>query len=369
MLLMFVSSSPYLYHVSSTVIYPIYNSDHAGIIMKKALLYIQLTLFVSVLLYFGKTLFIPLFMGFLIAIVMYPVAKRLEKAGLNKALSITSCLIIVGILFGILFALFIWQLNVFSQDAPLFLQKLEKVLASLQEKYASWLGPSVSAQEINWNEKLTNSVGGILKDTVAVTVNTLFILFLTPVYTALILYHRQLFVRFLVQVTPSRYQEQLDAIIKQTIHTYFNFIKGMVWVYLVVGVLNSIGLLALGVDHAILFGMLCAIMTIIPYAGIIISSLLPITVVWMSTGNIWYPAGVVAWFAFVQYLEANVIFPRIVGTELHVSTMAILLASIAGGIIWGVAGMVLFIPFVAILKIITEHIEEWKPLNTLISRK
>jgi len=334
--------------------------------MKKTLLYLQLIFFAAVLLYFGRTLFIPLFMGFLIAIVMYPVAKKLEKAGLNKALSIASCLVMVGILFGILLALFIWQLNVFSQDAPLLLQKMEKVLAGLQEKFVSWSG---SVQDINWNEKLSGPVAGILENTVSVTINTLFILFLTPIYTALILYHRRLFVRFLVLVTPSRYQEQLDVIIKQTIHTYFNFIKGMVWVYLVVGILNSIGLLVLGVDHAILFGMLCAIMTIIPYAGIIVSSLLPITVVWMSTGNIWYPVGVVAWFAFVQYLEANVIFPRIVGTELHVSTMAILLAIIAGGIVWGVAGMILFIPFVAILKIISEHIDEWKPLNILISRK
>jgi len=337
--------------------------------MKKALLYIQLIFFGSLVLYFGKTLFIPLFMGFLIAIVMYPVAKRLEKAGLNKVLSIACCLAIVGMVFGMLTALFIWQLDVFSHDAPQLLQKLEKTLAGLQDKFAAWFGGEGSVQDINWNEKLSGPVAAILKNTVAVTINTLFFLCLTPIYTALILYHRRLFVRFLVLVTPSRYQEQLDLIIKQTIHTYFNFIKGMIWVYLVVGILNSIGLLALGVDHAILFGMLCAIMTIIPYAGIIVSSLLPITVVWMSTGNIWYPAGVVAWFAFVQYLEANVIFPKIVGTELHVSTMAILIAVIAGGIVWGVAGMILFIPFVAILKIISAHIAEWQPLNILISRK
>jgi predicted PurR-regulated permease PerM len=143
----------------------------------------------------------------------------------------------------------------------------------------------------------------------------------------------------------------------------------MVLVYIIVGILNSIGLLALGVPHAVLFGMLCAIMTIVPYIGIVLSALLPISVVWLSTGNIWYPLGVVAVFSFVQYLEANVIFPKVVGTQLHVSTFAMLVAIIAGGILWGVAGMVLFIPFVAILKIISDYIEEWKPLNVLLSRK
>jgi predicted PurR-regulated permease PerM len=142
----------------------------------------------------------------------------------------------------------------------------------------------------------------------------------------------------------------------------------MVLVYIIVGVLNSIGLLALGIEHAFLFGMLCAIMTIIPYIGIVVSALLPISVAWLSTGSIWYPIGVVGIFAVVQYLEANVIFPRVVGVQLNVSTWAMLVAVIAGGILWGVSGMILFIPFVALLKISTDYIEEWEPLNILLSR-
>ena len=89
---------------------------------------------------------------------------------------------------------------------------------------------------------------------------------------------------------------------------------------------------------------------------------------WLSTGSIWYPIGVVGIFAVVQYLEANVIFPRVVGVQLNVSTWAMLVAVIAGGILWGVSGMILFIPFVALLKISTDYIEEWKPLNILLSR-
>lgn len=73
-------------------------------------------------------------------------------------------------------------------------------------------------------------------------------------------------------------------------------------------------------------------------------------------------------FAIVQYLEANVIFPKVVGVQLNVSTWAMLVAVIAGGILWGVSGMVLFIPFVALLKIGSDYVEEWKPLNILLSR-
>jgi predicted PurR-regulated permease PerM len=340
------------------------NTSSALAILK----YLQIILFSSIILYFGKTLFIPLFFGLLIAMVMYPVCKWLEAKGWGKALAITACLFIVSILFAALLAILVWQINVFSKDAPAILDKLEKTLQNLQNWMNRYMGIANNTAP-EWMGKFTDNIGSVLKTTVQTTVNTLFILFLTPVYTALFMYHRKVMVQYLKLITPGKYQHQLDAILQQTIHTYFNYIKGMVLVYIIVGILNSIGLYALGVSNAILFGMLCAIMTIIPYAGIFISALLPISVVWMQTGNIWYPIGVIAVFSVVQYLEANVIFPKVVGTQLHVSTLAMLVAVIAGGIIWGVAGMVLFIPFVAILKIISDNIEEWKPLNLLLARK
>jgi len=83
---------------------------------------------------------------------------------------------------------------------------------------------------------------------------------------------------------------------------------------------------------------------------------------------LWYPVGVVAIFAFVQYLEANVIFPKIVATQLNVSTWATLVAIIAGGILWGVSGMILFIPFIGILKIVLDYIPEARAFKILLER-
>jgi predicted PurR-regulated permease PerM len=330
--------------------------------------YLQAIFFTGVILYFGKTLFIPLFFGLLVAIVMFPVCRWFENKGWHKSLAITACLLIVTILFAALFAILVWQLNVFSKDAPAILRKLEAVLQQLQVWMIENIAMTTDLQN-NWPERLSGTLGIILQSTVQATINTVFILFLTPVYTALFMYHRKVFVQYLKLITPAKFKPQLDAVLQQTIHTYFNYIKGMVLVYLIVGTLNSIGLFALGVKHPVLFGMLCAIMTIIPYIGIVISALLPISLVWLETGNVLYPLGVVAVFGFVQYLEANIIFPKVVGTQLHISTLAMLVAIIAGGIIWGVAGMVLFIPFVAILKIISDHIEGWEPINLLLSRK
>lgn len=333
--------------------------------------YIEAVVFCAVALYFGRTLFIPLFMGLLVAMIMYPVAKGLEKKGLPKTLSVTISITIVVIIFVALIALLYWQMRTFISDWPLVAGKLEVSFRQMQTWLESNFGITIAVQE-GWLHSqagnLVSTLGPAITGTLNVTAGALFMLFMTPVFAALFLYHRQVFVRLLRQFAGPAYEARLEEILSQVIHTYFNYIKGMIIVYLIVGVLNTLGLLALGIPHALLFGMLTAIMTIIPYLGIIISALLPISAAWAAHESIWYPLGVIGVFSFVQYLEANVIFPKVVAAQLNVSTWAMLVAILAGGIVWGVAGMVLFIPFVAILKIVADHMEEWKGLRLLLSR-
>ena len=333
--------------------------------------YLQLTLFTALVLYFGRNLLVPMCYGLLIAIVLYPVCKWLEKHHWPRSLSITAGLLIVFLLFSALITLLVIQVNIFGQDLPELLNKLEPSADQLQKWIENCFGISIESQNA-WKENavqnLGKNAGNLAQTTISSTAGVLFTLFLVPVFSALFLYNRTAFVKFLGALTGAKYQHQLQTILQQVIHTYFSFIKGMTIVYLITGVLNSIGLMALGIRHAVLFGMLTAIMTIIPYVGIIISALLPISVAWITKDSIWYPLGVIGVFAFVQYLEANVIFPKIVATQLKVSTWATLVAIIVGGILWGVSGMILFIPFIGILKIIFDYIPEGKTFNILLGR-
>ena len=326
---------------------------------------------VVLILFLGRTLFIPMFYGLFIAIVLYPVCRKLETHKLSKGLSITIALSMVIVLFSALLILLYWQIGLFRQDLPALMQKVKPMLTRFRE----WLTASFAISPLmqtEWTHNLvvnsSASVGGLLRSTVAATAGTFFSLFLIPIFAALFLYHRTIFVKFLYHYLGERMRDRVNVILKEVIHTYFNYIKGMILVYIIVGILNSIGLMALGIKHAILFGMLTAIMTIIPYAGIIISAALPISVAFITTNSIWYPIGVILVFSFVQYLEANVIFPKVVGIQLNVSTWAMLVAILAGGIIWGVSGMILFIPFVAILKIVASHIKELEALHILLNR-
>jgi len=331
--------------------------------------YLQLVFFAAAILYFGRMLFIPLFFGLLIAMVMFPVCRWLEQKGWSRLMTTTFSLFVVTVLFALLLTLLIWQLSVFRHELPEITRKMDLFLADVQLWINGQLGVAVSGTD--WLRNLSpqgNMLGNILLGTFRSTADMLFMLFMIPVFTALFLYQRHVFIRYLKVVVGPRYQAYLDAILAEVIGTYSRYIRGMIMVYLIVGTLNSIGLLALGIRHAILFGMLAAIMTIIPYIGIIVSALLPVSVAWITKGSVWYPLGVIGVFSFVQYLEANVIFPKVVGAQLNVSTWATLVAILAGGILWGVSGMILFIPFVAILKIVAGHVDEWKALNLLLSR-
>lgn len=323
------------------------------------------------LLYSGRSLFIPMFYGLFIAIVLYPVCRRLENYGFPKSLAIAMGLLIVFLLFVVLIWLLVAQFSAFLKDLPELKAKLQLALGNLQPWFKNNFNISITAQDEWWlNEanQLSGNAPGLISKLFNQTFSGLFTLFITPVFAALFLYNRKDFVLVLEKILGERYKNRLHQVLGQTIITYFHFIKGMVFVYLIVGVLNSVGLLALGIRHAILFGFLTAIMTIIPYLGIIISALLPITIAWFTKDSIWYPIGVVCVFILVQYLEANVIFPKVVATQLNISTWATLVAIIAGGILWGMSGMILFIPFLGMLKLVTDNVPEWEAVNMLIRR-
>ena len=173
-------------------------------------------------------------------------------------------------------------------------------------------------------------------------------------------------VNVLFHIFPSEKKETILEILVETIHAYYNFIKGMLLVYLIVGFLNSIGLMIIGIQHPFLFGFIAAILTFIPYVGIIISSLLPITISWITFNSIWYPLGVIIVFTVVQILEAYIIFPFAVGSRLRINTLVIIIMIIFGGIIWGASGMILFIPFISIVKLIADRTKSLKTLSLLL---
>ncbi len=145
-----------------------------------------------------------------------------------------------------------------------------------------------------------------------------------------------------------------------------DYITGLFMVMAIVGALNSIGLFILGIKYALFFGLLASILTIIPYIGIFIGSLLPMAFALVTKDSAWYAVGVAAFFWVVQFLEGNFITPNIIGNKVSINPFAAILALFIGAEVWGAAGMILFIPFLAILKVLFDAVEPLQPFGFLI---
>jgi predicted PurR-regulated permease PerM len=335
-----------------------------------ALEILQYIVLASVVLYFGKTLFIPLSFAMLVSFILYPICKWMEKNGIHPNVAIGLSLITVAFFFGTILYLLFSQILQFSNEWQTLELKLEETLNQLSVFLTEQFGVNEEKQMSYIRNAINNSSTQIftfLKNTVYSFSESLYYLLIIPIFSALILYYRQLLIQSLYQIFPSDKKEMIHEIIIETIHEYYKFVKGMLVVYMIVGVLNSIGLAIIGVPYPFLFGFTASILTFIPYVGIMVSSLLPITVAWITFNSIWYPLGVIAIFSVVQVLEAYIIFPYAVGSRLKINTLAILVMIIIGGIIWGASGMILFIPFISIIKLIADRTESLKSLSVLLS--
>jgi predicted PurR-regulated permease PerM len=340
--------------------------------LTKILGWMQILFIAGLILYLGKVLFVPLLFGLLFAMMLYPICKKMEKKGVPRSLAITILLFFILILFMVLIWLVVVEVRSFLSDLPLVNQKLANLFPAFNKWIESSFGISTTEQA-GWFQKMgfdfSNDISTFLKGVLNATLSTFLMLVMIPIYTALFLYHRGSFVRFLEEIIGPKFKNQLHEILNESIFSYFNFIKGNFYVYCIVGILNSIGLLALGIKHAILYGVLTSFMMVIPYVGIFISASIPVSIALVTKDSIWYPIGVILIFVFIQYLESNVFFPAIVGKQLNLSTWATLVAIVGGVLFWGIPGMVLVTPFLAILKIISDHIPSWKAVNILLNRK
>ncbi len=330
---------------------------------------IQYIFFISAILYFGRDIFILLSFALLISFVLYPICSWFEKKGAPRIVAILLSLLLLLIPAAALVWLAVNQFALFRDEWSLIEPKLMESFARLSEnilneysvppeKQVQWLTQAV-------NQSSSHLINFLFKVMYSSTF-TLTLLILVPVFAALILYYRGLLVTVGYRLFSNEKKNDIRNILHLTVTTYYNFIKGMAIVYTAVGILNSTGLLLLGIPNAIFFGFAAAILTFIPYIGIMVGSLLPIAVAWITFNSIWYPIGVVLIFGFVQYMEANVIFPLAVSNRLKINALATLVAIIVGGLLWGVAGMILFVPFLGITKLIADQHPEMKTLSILL---
>jgi predicted PurR-regulated permease PerM len=337
--------------------------------------YIRLTIVLFMLtlifagLYFARDFLMPVGLAALLAILLNPVVRRLQKWGVNRILAIIIAIILVLLVISGLVYLLSTQLMVFVQDIPELKSNIGRKLADFQNFIDSKLGISPQRQLAWVNERVSKTLedsGSIINSTLNATAGTLAVIAPMPIYIFFFIFYKEKFKTFLFKVNADDQQYKVRTVVEQIKEVVQNYLSGVLTVIIILAVLNTAGLSILGIKYAVFLGVLAAILNIIPYIGILIGNIIAATVAFITKDTIWYAVGVLILFAVIQFVENNFLTPVITGSKVSLNPLGTIIALIVGGLLWGVVGMIVFIPFLGILKVIFDNVDGMQPYGYLL---
>lgn len=330
------------------------------------LLGIVLTVFIMIE---AKSVLVPLLISGVLAVLISPLASWFERKHIPKALaSIFSLLVLLGFLAGLIYLLYN-QLIGFGDDLGALEVKVTELLNKFNEFIDSHIEGVVPISAGSLKDSvfiyLKGNISSITQGAIA-TATSITIAFIIPIYIFLFLYFRHFLMEFIMMAFSEKNREKVQNATDKIKMVVQNYIVGMFLVIIILAILNSIALFSLGIKHALLFAIFAAMLNVIPYLGPLIGSTLPILFAFLTKDSLWYPFGVFLAFYFIQLAEGNFFTPKIVGGRVSMNPFMTIVALFIGNFIWGLAGMILFIPGMAILKVIFDEIPGLEPYGFLL---
>lgn len=332
-------------------------------------------LFITVLIFFlivGKSLLVPLFMGGFFAILFTPISNWLESHKIPKTLSVViSLLLMIALVAGII-TFVVANIASFSSDFEDVSGRITEYASQIdqwtQEKASYDLGLAEKANTSYLKDVLeenSSSISGFALKTVGSMTGIVLI----PVFMFFFLLYRNHLTDVMVRIYSDKDPELVKIRITSLRKVILNYIIGVVKVMGILAVLNITAFSILGIKHAVFFGTLGALLNIIPYVGPFFGAMLPIIYSFLTKDSLFYPLGVLLSYQIIQAIEGNILTPKIVGGNVNLNAFITFLGLIVGGTIWGVAGMILVIPTLAILREIFDLSEETRPYAILLGEE
>lgn len=322
----------------------------------------------SVALWFGKPVLVPILLGTLLAMLMAPVCRSLDDRGYHRAVSCAICIVILLITILSVLSVIVAQINSFTENIGALQRKSRELLWETQMFIENHFKIAKKEQDVIVEEQMQNEGGEGTITTLVLSsfTNTLIALVLMLVYTFLFLYNKEKYETFFIRLYKDEDTEKVRTIVGKIAMVGQKYLAGRVMSIMILGTLYSIALLLIGIENAVLLAGIAALLTIIPYVGSTVGGMFPFVMA-LITENSFTPALMVAGsIILIQTIDNYFIEPNVVGGEVNLSALASILSIIVGGVIWGVAGMILFIPMVGILKIVCDHVDELKPIGYVI---
>lgn len=320
------------------------------------------------IMYVGSEIIRPLLFALILAILLNPLVNFLQRKGCYRVLSILITVLLAFIIISILLYFIFSQISLFSDTFP----QLKIKFNSLIEQIIVWFSHTfnVSHRKIDiWISKQTsdglNNTATVVSHTLTTIGGLAVTLFLIPVYIFMFLFYKNLLLKFIACLFPTGQHAMVKEILTETKTLVQNYLLGLSLEALIVAALNSTGLLILGIEYAILLGVIGALLNVIPYIGGVIAIALPMLIA-VATNSTTSAIWVFVFYIVVQFIDNHYIVPYVVASKVKINALISIIVVLIGGALWGISGMFLSIPLTAIIKVIFDRIEPLKPWGILL---
>ena len=316
----------------------------------------------------GQQIILPLIYATIIAILLNPFVNFMCNRGVNRILAIFFAILLAMIVVTALFYFIFSQATMFSETFPQLRDKFNDFLIQSVE----WVSDTfeVSTAKVNaWiaktkTESMNNS-GTVVGQTLLTVTGLIVLSLLLPVYTFMILFYKPLLLDFIGKLFHKERHSTVAEILFETKLLIQNYLIGLLIEAAIVAALNSAGLLILGIQYAVLLGIIGALLNIIPYIGGLIAISLPVMIA-LATKPPIYALGVLILYIVVQFIDNNFIVPKIVASRVKINALVSIVVVLIGNALWGIPGMFLAIPLTAIIKVVFDRIEPLKAWGFLL---
>ncbi|MDR7132280.1 putative PurR-regulated permease PerM [Algoriphagus sp. 4150] len=336
---------------------------------------LSVMIFIIVLVFFliiGKSLLVPLFMGGFFAILLTPLSIWLESKKVPRILSCIISLLVMTALAGGLLTFVIGNVANFTKD----FDDVSGRLIEYAEEVDRWamdtfsFDPAISEKaNTQYLKNILTENSSSIGDFAMKTVGSLTGLVLIPVFMFFFLLYRNHLTNVIINIYKDKDPELVKIRIVSLRKVILNYIVGVVKVMGILAILNITAFSLLGIKHAVFFGTLGAILNIIPYVGPFFGAMLPMVYSFLTKDSLFYPVGVLVSYQIIQMIEGNFLTPKIVGGNVNLNAFITFLGLLIGGTIWGVAGMILIIPMMAILREIFDLSDTTRPYALLLGEE
>lgn len=323
----------------------------------------------GILSFIGKMLSIisPLFIGFLLAWLLNPMVQKLQKRGINRTISVIISYLVLVVGIYLIFAFTIpslgtqisdiltavpnivddvkgWIDNIFLKLSNLSLQNLDNIKSTFMLKintFAQDIEKGLPSTAMNIVSALASGIGKIL---------------LSLILGFYILFDYDKFKDNFIKLFPKKYREEVKVLASRLSESLFSFVNGTLWLSLLLFVVSIIGFSLIGLNAPVLISFICVVTNLIPYIGPYMGAAVAGAIGFAESPLI--GALTLIFILVVQTIDGNLLQPLVMSKKMNLSPITIIISLIVFEYFFGIIGMVVATPVVAILKVIYEFLDE-----------